>query len=408
MTRVGLLYALLPLVIQLESPCAVADSGRIEISQKDMQSPPYLIQDSGSYVLTSALVVTQAGQNAIWVQADQVDLDLNGFTIFGPGNTSVSAIYQSVANRGLRVRNGYVENWAGGTGASMGVNALGAQNTLEDLMACRNSRGFYTGRDAVVRRCIAFSNASSLEVYGIRVGDGSQVQQCIVRKNRSTGNHLYGIMTGAGCEVSDCTVSELSGAAGYLLYGISAGAASRLIRCVSYGNSNATTVYGLAVGEGGAIRECVSSHHSASSSAQGISGANFTVIQDSLTYGSDIGIKVANDALIQGCMAAKADSDGFQFTSRCRLDDNYAFSNAWGGFSTAGYQNQLWANDAIGNNIGFYALLNHSNFLARNSGVLNAATNFSIASGNSLGTLITNPGRDFAVEEPWANFSIIQ
>ncbi|OGV46324.1 MAG: hypothetical protein A2X46_18785 [Lentisphaerae bacterium GWF2_57_35] len=401
---IGSCLAVVSLLVNQSS--VVADSGRIEIGQKDLQDPPYRIEVSGSYILTSPLVVTQAGANAIWVMADHVELDLNGFTIFGPGNTSVSAIYQSAGNRHLKVRNGNIENWAGGTGAAMGVNAAGAQNTLEDLLACRSARGFYSGRDSMVRRCIAFSNASAVEAYGIRVGDGSQVQQCIVRKSRSTGHNSHGILTGAGCVVSDCVVSELSGAAGFSIYGINAGAASRLIRCVSYACSNATTVYGLAVGEGGSIRECVSTYHAASSSAQGFSGGNFAIVQDSLAYGNDVGIKVANDALIQGCMAAEADADGFQFTSRCRLENNYAYSNAWGGFSTAGYQNQLWENDAIGNYIGFYALMNHSNFLARNTGLLNTTTNYSIAAGNSLGTLRTNPGRDFTVEEPWANFSI--
>jgi hypothetical protein len=381
-----------------------ADTGRIEISQKDLLSPPYLINAPGSYILTGPLVVTQSAVNAIWVTANNVDLDLNGFTILGPGNTTVSAIFQSSGNRNLKVRNGYLQNWAGSS--AYGVNASGSQNTLEDLVVCRNGRGLYTGRDSAVQRCIIFSNTSSSTSYGIWAGDGSRIQQCVIRKNRSTGGSLYGIQAGAGCEISDCTVSELIGASAQVVYGINAGAASRLTHCVSYGCSNATTVYGLAMGDGGTIRECVSSHHTASSSAQGFSGANSVVIQDSLAYRSDVGIKVANDALIQGCMVAEADADGFQFTSRCRLENNYAYSNAWGGFSTAGYHNQLWENDAIGNGMGFYYILNHSNFLARNVSIVNTTTNYSTTTGNSVGTLYTNPGRDFAVEEAWANFSI--
>jgi hypothetical protein len=68
-------------------PAHAAD-GRIEINQARVQAEggfPYVIRSRGSYVLTSDLDPGAAGLNAgIRVEADDVFLDLNGFSIRGP------------------------------------------------------------------------------------------------------------------------------------------------------------------------------------------------------------------------------------------------------------------------------------------------------------------------------------
>ena len=62
-----------------------ASDGVIEISQLDMESPPYIINESGSYILTENLIVTNTDVNGIEVQANYVTLDMNGFQLKGPG-----------------------------------------------------------------------------------------------------------------------------------------------------------------------------------------------------------------------------------------------------------------------------------------------------------------------------------
>jgi hypothetical protein len=70
----------------LLAAAAVAADGRIEINQTSVQSAggfPFVITRSGSYVLTSDLVVAPAGATAVLIQSHDVSLDLNGFGIRG-------------------------------------------------------------------------------------------------------------------------------------------------------------------------------------------------------------------------------------------------------------------------------------------------------------------------------------
>ncbi len=94
---------------------AYAGMGRVEINQRHMADAPFHITEPGSYILTSPLVVTQPDTAAIWVSANHVSIDLNGFTITGPGNSAnAAAILQtSPAWHHLTVRNGTIRSWGG-------------------------------------------------------------------------------------------------------------------------------------------------------------------------------------------------------------------------------------------------------------------------------------------------------
>jgi len=64
---------------------------------------PYQIKEAGSYRLSGNLVVS-GGANAIDITVSNVTLDLNGFTISGPGSSAVSG--GSTPISAVSVRNG--------------------------------------------------------------------------------------------------------------------------------------------------------------------------------------------------------------------------------------------------------------------------------------------------------------
>lgn len=387
-------------------PIALAGGGRIEISQKSVLSPPYSITQSGSYILTSPLVVTQSGVNAIWVQTSDVDIDLNGFTITGPGlGTTVSAIFQNAGYSNLRVHGGNVTGWGGPN--SYGLNAAGSRNVIEDIVAFQNGRGIFTGASAFVERCVAYSNTTSAIGYGIAAGAGSRIHGCIVQRTHSTGGEVYGITAGDGSEIISCVaVVQTSASLTNDVYGIYVGRGGRIVRCVSRDITSFGAAYGICADDEGAVLECVSSSHTASDGAIGIYCRNRARVDSSVAYANDYGVKLLDDAVARGCFASEQDNDGFRFGSRCRLSDNFAYSNEVYGFWAEGRQSEVTDCDASANWIGFGSSASLSNLLVRNAGIANHATNFLIATGNAYGPVLDNPGRNFATEEAWQNFSI--
>jgi hypothetical protein len=141
---------------------AAAVNGQIEINQVTGNliagAAPYLISASGSYILTSNLVTS--GANAIDVGADDVEIDLNGFTIVGPG--SGTGIEES-GRSGLTVRNGVIEDF------SIGIAAKN-DSKLIDLRLSGNNQGVIAGHG------------------GVLVGPGSTVTA-----NTISSNHGFGL-----------------------------------------------------------------------------------------------------------------------------------------------------------------------------------------------------------------------
>ncbi len=98
---------------------AVANA-QTQINQANISSFPVVITKPGSYILTSNLNVTSTTSNAINIQASNVTLNLNGFSITGPnscnatscsGNVSGYGIYASSAYTGTTVENGAVSGF---------------------------------------------------------------------------------------------------------------------------------------------------------------------------------------------------------------------------------------------------------------------------------------------------------
>ncbi|MHC4808637.1 MAG: hypothetical protein ACYTBX_20570, partial [Planctomycetota bacterium] len=86
------------------------------VMQSDAQpipNLPYTISESGSYCLTQNLIHTDESTNAIEVNADNVTIDLCGYSIIGPTTThneTCSGIYMD-GRKNVEIRNGTITNF---------------------------------------------------------------------------------------------------------------------------------------------------------------------------------------------------------------------------------------------------------------------------------------------------------
>lgn len=191
---------------------------------------PYHITQSGSYKLSGNLVVASTNLapfsfGAIVIDADNVSLDLNGFSIIGPdtctaplssfpqpvsscadnlrgSNTDTAGIYSSHDN--VTVYNGSVR------GMGFGVELLGNGERVEGINTSQNVNGGIEIDNGIVRRCDASRNGGfAITANGV----GSVIESNVVNLNASGG------IVVSGGNVSANTVSSNGG------FGVSALAA---------------------------------------------------------------------------------------------------------------------------------------------------------------------------------------
>jgi hypothetical protein len=160
------------------------------------------ISNSGSYYLTQNLVISAPNTTAINFGANDVTLDLNGFSILctntGSASASTAGIYANgIPGQRITIRNGTIRG--GGTNTVNGINLSGATdgNALVENIHCYNVRyGIlvtYGEARSIVRNC-------SVESAG-RVGIGADVVTgCTVRNTSDDGIR--------GNIISDCFVIQ--------------------------------------------------------------------------------------------------------------------------------------------------------------------------------------------------------
>ncbi len=192
---------------------ALAVDGVIEISQAralaggvssgDTPGFPVTLSDSGSYRLTGNLHTDSKDVTAVSVEADDVTLDLNGFTIACTLSSTVPAACNSASGTGsgivgqlerVTVKNGVVRDMG-----KDGVR-LGGESRVVDLLVADN--GGY-GIFLVDNGCTVIGNiASGNGSDGIFAG-GS----CVIRDNSTTNNGANGIRDGGAATVTGNTAT---------------------------------------------------------------------------------------------------------------------------------------------------------------------------------------------------------
>src|SRR4051794_7591582 len=300
---------------------------------------PFTISSPGSYYLTGNLTATADG-NAITISADNVTIDLNGFTLAGGGTGTRTGIKAPAAQKCLNVRNGTVSGWPQGGVASSNVTS-GLYENLR-LTSNPNGDGLSAGAGALVRGCVA--SGSSNNASGISAGIGSTLSDCTSTGNyvgisvgdRSTllnsttsGNSLAGIITGNNCTISQCTAGSNGP------NGISAGGGCTISGCTA----NANTGDGISAGSSSTVSGCTANANGGGGIHVGGSNAMISGCTASGNTGS--GVAVISKCAVTGCTIVANNTANttfaagmFVFGDGCRIDGNYFANNNYAGLVT--------------------------------------------------------------------------
>lgn len=390
---------------------AFANDGRIEICQPMM---PYVITNSGSYVVTESLSVPATNVDAITVAADNVTIDLNGQVLQGPGLSATGrGIYQPAGRVNLVVLNGTVAGWDD----SAGIQAEGAGVRVENVSARDNSMGIYVRKGGVIRRCTAAGRAGTTWWdSGIRVDDCGVIRESVAFDN------AVGIMAAAGVVISDCTA--YSNHVGILLDG-PGNIVLRSSACNNYYDGIDTqlgVVEGCAA-LGSGYNNGIALHDSAlisacSARANRRIGIGFheddfglpqtyphgSLILDCAVSQNGRGIAVLRDSLIAGCVAADNTNQGIRVLyNGSFLRDNLCRNNGVGI-----HVESPWLSESHHVRIEGNAVMDNGTGIqvdeAFNLTVKNVAsgndTNYFAVDTNYLGAIVSTPLNNW----PWSNF----
>lgn len=185
-------------------PAHAASGGPVLISQP--KQFPITITEPGSYQLEENLVVPDVNTTAIEVAANDVTIDLNGFSISGPvvcsgtscppsgfGNgISTAGILPVGCCSNITVRNGTIRGM-GGRGISLSHNSV----LIEDMHIRSNAGAFAAGVDivglnATIRHSSVDSHCGGTAIF-------VQVEGFLISDNVVTGcGNGFGVVSGVG------------------------------------------------------------------------------------------------------------------------------------------------------------------------------------------------------------------
>ncbi len=151
-----------------------------------ISSLPYTISTSGSYYITGDLTATGTG---ITVNADNVTIDLMGYSLIGPGSGANYGIYMSQRSN-VEVRNGTVRDFSD-YGIYEASTTAGKGHRFISVRAVSNGGHgicLSTSRGNLVKDCTAVENGA----IGIRAGYGSTVTGNTAYYNQKHGIELGG------------------------------------------------------------------------------------------------------------------------------------------------------------------------------------------------------------------------
>lgn len=329
----------------------------------DTPGLPVTISQRGSYRLTGDLTTGDQDARAIEVLADDVTIDLGGFSIVGPvtctgagASLSCSAagggdgIYAGASSH-TTVLNGTIRG-AGRDGLLLGDNCR-----VDGVTTQNNGRSGIAGGDfCIVRNSSARGNPQD----GIVFGDSTAVENSVSAENTDNGVELGASSTALGVRASGNDV------------GIRIGGASLAKNCVAEGNVN----HGVSVnGPGSRVESCVTTDNNIGIK---IDADGCTVVNNTSTDNTSEGIGL-------GTLATS-------FYSHCVIDGNHVARNTARGLAVNGTDNLIVRNVSYGNGTAYFVGPNNQ------VGTIVSAIDAAGVVGTSGGNLGTTIG-------PWANFA---
>lgn len=167
---------------------ARAVDGTIEINQAKVLANggfPYLLSTSASYRLTGNLTVSSTSVDAIDVSASDVTIDLNGFSIAGPGGSTSGNGISAAGATDVTVENGTITGFGGNAAIRAGNNSI-----IKNLHAGSNGQGIVAGNGSVISNNVAHDNGG--------IGINCNGSGCAI-----TGNAVYN--NGQGISANDAS-----------------------------------------------------------------------------------------------------------------------------------------------------------------------------------------------------------
>jgi hypothetical protein len=226
-TQIVLLTLVFMLVLPISS---YAVDGQRKISQTPSTTFPITISQSGSYVLTSNLSVTDPNVNAIEITVNDVTLDLNGHTIQGPntGTGYGSGIY-ALDRYSITIKNGRI--WGFGQNGiyldfTDDPSKKGAGHIIKEIQALNNRGDGMLAPVAIITNCTANNNGTTGNSVAGITGINSTIVNCTASNNRCNG------INAVSSTVVNCTANYNQD------YGIEC-ISSTITNCMLYNNEDA-------------------------------------------------------------------------------------------------------------------------------------------------------------------------
>jgi parallel beta-helix repeat protein len=312
----------------------------------------YVINDSGSYYLTGSVNTTKFG--AIEVTADDVTIDLSGYSLSGDSVNSVYGIHMALC-KNVEIRNGTIRGFTSnavresmGTGKGHRLISLRVNKCSQAYMVAVYLDGF----GHLIKNCTVSDN----------FGDGILMlgKDNTVTGNIVSGNAEGGILVSEGCTVTDNTVCDNG------KDGINADAG-----CTITGN----TVY--------------------SNSQDGIETSGLGLVTDNtVNENSSCGIRVTSGAVVARNSCTENGLDGIIANDGNRIVNNNCLGNGSGGtgagIHTQSLRNVILDNTVAQNDVGI-DVDSTGSFIGKNTATLNTL-NYTIAAGNAYGPIVNVAG----------------
>jgi len=275
---------------------------------------PLTITSSGSYYMVED---ANCVGTAITINADNVTIDLMGYTLNGPDLGPNQGINISSGSN-IEIKNGTVRDF-GQNGIYAGSINCKDIRTLNLRVISNGGSGIYLeGAEGLVKDCLVAKNGQS----GIHTAKGYKISGCTVRQN--TGN---AIEAGHG--------NTVSGNVAYYNQsnGITTGNAAVVIHNSVMDNSGTGIV---------ADTGCTISSNSCHANGNcGISAGNGNTITGNTCYSNDSGITTGGASTVTGNTTYDNAVYGIKTNSFCLIDHNTCYSNGTNLFTGSDCQTGL-------------------------------------------------------------------
>jgi len=259
----------------------------------DVTPSVFRITQPGSYYLTSNFTVPSATR-AIEITANNVTIDLNGFTITGQsGSTNAIAIagatdnisilngtiqsFTGTAVNLLTVSNGRIENLLVQNGTSDAIRTANSYSIRNTIARFNSGSCFVVGSNTSMDACSALNNSGD----GFNIGSVGVVRNCLASANLNSG--FIGAARGI---LSNCTANQNN-------QGFSVSSFSLVTNC----NASFNTADGFVINSNSTVMNCNSTSNGTAAVGAGfnITGNNVRV-ESNNAVGNDIGFLVASNS----------------------------------------------------------------------------------------------------------------